>query len=178
MGRWMLNPPSCTSFSRCHSWYPNVYTKKVGSDLIILVLYVDDLILINSDPKILTHVKSSLTKKFEMTDLGYLHYFFDLQILQTKEFFFPNLILLVTFFVAFTWTILNQALLPFSLESNLLPLVVLPKYATLYHLLVGRLLYLTHTRSDISFVVGLVSRYMQTPHESHWKTTKMILWYV
>jgi hypothetical protein len=30
-------------FSRCHS-DPNVYTKKVGSHLVILVLYVDDLI--------------------------------------------------------------------------------------------------------------------------------------
>jgi hypothetical protein len=35
-------------FSRCH-FDPNVYTKKVGSHLIILVLYVDDLILTSSD---------------------------------------------------------------------------------------------------------------------------------
>jgi hypothetical protein len=35
-------------FSRCHS-DPNVYTKKVGSHLIIFVLYVDDLILTSSD---------------------------------------------------------------------------------------------------------------------------------
>jgi hypothetical protein len=73
-----------TNFSRCHS-NPNVYTKKVGSHLIILFLYVDDLILIGSDPKLLTHVKSSLKKKFEMTDLDYLHYFLGLQVLQTKE---------------------------------------------------------------------------------------------
>jgi hypothetical protein len=37
---------------------------------------------------------------------------------------------------------------------------------------------LTHTRLDLSFVVGLVARYMQTPHESHWKATKRILRYV
>jgi hypothetical protein len=37
-----------TGFSRCHS-NPNVYTKKVGIHLIILVLYVDDLILTGSD---------------------------------------------------------------------------------------------------------------------------------
>jgi hypothetical protein len=53
-------------FSRCHS-DPNVYTKKVGIHLIILVLYVDDLILTGSDPKILNHVKTNLKKKFEMT---------------------------------------------------------------------------------------------------------------
>jgi hypothetical protein len=50
--------------------------------------------------------------------------------------------------------------------------------ATLYHQLVGSLLYLTHTRPDLSFVVGLVARYMQTPHESHWKEAKRILRYV
>jgi hypothetical protein len=37
---------------------------------------------------------------------------------------------------------------------------------------------LTHTRPDLSFVVGLVARYMQTPHEIHWKEAKMILRYV
>jgi hypothetical protein len=72
------------NFSRCHSDL-NVYTKKVGSHFIIISLYVDDLILTGSDPKLLTHVKSSLKKKFEMTDLGYLHYFLGLQVLQTKE---------------------------------------------------------------------------------------------
>jgi hypothetical protein len=117
-----------TDFSRCHS-DPNVYTKKVGSHLIILVLYVDDLILTGSDPKLLTHVKSNLKKKFEMTDLGYLHYFLGLQVLQTKEgiFPFPSLSMHVTFFTTFTWKILNQPLLPSSLESNLLPPVLLLK---------------------------------------------------
>jgi hypothetical protein len=37
---------------------------------------------------------------------------------------------------------------------------------------------LTHTCADLSFVVGLVARYMQTPHESHWKEAKRILRYV
>ena len=73
-----------TSFSRCHS-DSNVYTKKLGNHLIIHILYVDDLILTDSDPKVLTHVKSSLKKKFEMSDLGHLHYFLGLQVLQTKE---------------------------------------------------------------------------------------------
>ena len=43
-----------TGFSICHS-DPNVYTKKAGNHLIILVLYVDDLILTSSDPKLITH---------------------------------------------------------------------------------------------------------------------------
>jgi hypothetical protein len=116
-----------TGFSRCH-YDPNVYTKKVGSHIIILVLYVDDLILTSSDPKLLNHVKTNLKKKFEMTNLGYLHYFLSLQVLQTKEgIFLSSLSMLVTFFVAFTWKIQNHPLLPSNLESNLLPPVLLPK---------------------------------------------------
>eukprot|EP00253_Pinus_taeda_P020444 PITA_20444 len=73
-----------SSFSRCHS--DNIiYTKKEGKSLIILVLYVDDLILTSSDPNLISHVKSNLKKKFEMTDLGHLHYFIGLQVLQSKE---------------------------------------------------------------------------------------------
>eukprot|EP00253_Pinus_taeda_P026034 PITA_26034 len=71
-------------FSRCHS-DNTAYTKKVGKSLIILVLYVDDLILTGSDPNVMNHVKSSLKKKFEMTDLGHLHYFLGLQVLQSRE---------------------------------------------------------------------------------------------
>ena len=38
---------------------------------------------------------------------------------------------------------------------------------TLYHQLVGSLLYLNHSHPNLSFVIGRVAHYMQTPHESH-----------
>eukprot|EP00253_Pinus_taeda_P028258 PITA_28258 len=50
--------------------------------------------------------------------------------------------------------------------------------ATLYRQLVGKILSLTHTHPDLSFVVGLIARFMQNPHESHWKAAKRILRYV
>jgi hypothetical protein len=40
---------------------------------------------------------------------------------------------------------------------------------TLYIHLVGILLYLTHSRPDLSYAVDIVSRFMQEPHELHWK---------
>jgi hypothetical protein len=49
---------------------------------------------------------------------------------------------------------------------------------TLYKQLVGSLLYLTHSRPDLSYAVGAVSRFMQEPHELHWKDAKHILRYV
>ena len=49
---------------------------------------------------------------------------------------------------------------------------------TLYRQLIGILLYLTHSRPDISYVVSVAARYMQDPHELHCKETKRILHYV
>jgi hypothetical protein len=49
---------------------------------------------------------------------------------------------------------------------------------TLYRQLVGSLLYLTHSRPDLSYAVGTVSKFMQEPHELHWKAAKSILRYV
>jgi hypothetical protein len=148
-----------TGFSRCH-YDPNVYTKKVGSLLIILFLYVDDLILTGSDSKLLNHLKTSLRKKFEMANLGFLHYFLGLQVLQTNEgIFLPS---------RFHVDDCKPTLSPFQSGVKLTSTCTSPEVdATLYRQLVGSLLYLTHTCLDVSFVVGLVARYMQTPHESH-----------
>ena len=49
---------------------------------------------------------------------------------------------------------------------------------TLYRQLIGSLLYLTHSRPDISYAVSVATRYMQEPHELHWKEEKRILHYV
>jgi hypothetical protein len=147
-----------TGFSRCHS-DPNVYTKKVGSHLIILFLYVDDLILTGSDSKLLNHVKTNLKKKFEMTDLGFLHYFLGLQVLQTNEGIFLSQ-------SKYTCDLLRHfhmddcKLAPSPFHSGFKPTATYtsPKVdATLYHELVGSLLYFTHTRPALSFVVGLVA---------------------
>ena len=96
-----------TGFSRCH--FDNiVYTKRVYGQLIIVVLYVDDLILTSSDPKLINHVKSSLKKKFDMTNLGYLHYFLGLMSCNLRKAFpFLSLTMHVTFAIAFTWKIVN-----------------------------------------------------------------------
>jgi hypothetical protein len=50
--------------------------------------------------------------------------------------------------------------------------------STLYRQLVGIFLYLTHSIPDLSYAIGTVSRFMQEPHELHWKDAKHILRYV
>jgi hypothetical protein len=168
-----------TGFSRCHS-DPNVYTKKVGIHIIILVLYVDDLILTSSDSKLLNHVKTSLKKKFEMKDSGFLHYFLGLQVLQTNEgIFISQSKYACDLLRRFHMDDCKPSPSPFQSGVKITSTCNSPEVdATLYRQLFGSLLYLTHTRSDLSFDVGLVSMYMKTPHDSHWKATKRILRYV
>ena len=53
-----------------------------------------------------------------------------------------------------------------------------PVDATLYRMLVGKLLFLTKTRPDIAHAVSVVSRFMQDPKESHLQAAKHILRYI
>ncbi|XP_020245284.1 uncharacterized protein LOC109823418 [Asparagus officinalis] len=47
-----------------------------------------------------------------------------------------------------------------------------------YQRLVGRLIYLCHTRSDITHAVSVVSRYMHDPREQHMEAVRRILRYI
>ena len=48
----------------------------------------------------------------------------------------------------------------------------------LYIQLIGILLYLNHSKPYFSYVVSVVSRFMQEPHKFHWKEVKSNLHYV
>ena len=58
---------------------PNIYYLRVGSEPLILVLYVDDLFLIGSS-RLITDCKKNLAEEFEMKDLGWMHYFLGLEV--------------------------------------------------------------------------------------------------
>ena len=59
----------------------NFYFKVDREKLLILVLYVDDLFLTSADPPI-HQCKRELASKFEMKDLGLMHYFLSLEVWQ------------------------------------------------------------------------------------------------
>ncbi|GKA18775.1 hypothetical protein Tco_0698690, partial [Tanacetum coccineum] len=50
--------------------------------------------------------------------------------------------------------------------------------ATYYRSLIGNLRYLLHTRPDLSYSVGLLSRFMQDPKDHHLKAIKQVIRYI
>ena len=58
---------------------PNLSYKVVEDELVILLLYVDDLFLTGNEKQIMES-KKKLAKEFEMKDLGLMHYFLGLEV--------------------------------------------------------------------------------------------------
>ena len=53
-----------------------------------------------------------------------------------------------------------------------------PVNETEYRKLIGSLRYLTHTRPDITYAVGYVSRFMEKPKTTHMKAVKHLIRYI
>jgi len=115
-----------------------------------------------------------------MTDLGLLHYFLGLQICHLADDIFllhPKYAL--DLLAQFHMSDFKGSPSPFQSGVKLIvdcntPLVDV----TLHRQLIGSMIYLNQIRPDISFVVGMVSRFMQKPHECHWLAAKIILHYI
>jgi hypothetical protein len=63
---------------------PNLDYHIVGDECLILVLYVDDLFLTDSE-RLIVECKRALTSEFEMKDLGMMHYFLGLEVWQRTD---------------------------------------------------------------------------------------------
>jgi hypothetical protein len=62
-----------------------VYLKLIGDHLIYLVLYVDDMLLIGNDKEIIEGVKTQLSSKFYMKDLGAANFILGMEIKRDRE---------------------------------------------------------------------------------------------
>jgi hypothetical protein len=179
---WYANMDSyllSQKFVRCKS-NPNVYMLRTIDSLLLLVLYVDDLLITSFSTSTIVVVKRILYDRFLMMDMGPLHFLLGLEIIQDASGIKLSQAkyardLLERFHMTDYKSAPTRFLSGVKLEDGEeTPLVD----NTLYIQLVGSLLYLTHSRPNLSYVVGAVSRFMQEPHELHWKAAKCILRYV
>ena len=59
---------------------PDVYVKHIEDEIVIIVLYVDDLIITGDSSQYIDDIKTQLKKFFEITDLRLMHYFLSMQV--------------------------------------------------------------------------------------------------
>ncbi|CAL9019344.1 unnamed protein product [Prunus brigantina] len=65
-----------------------LYVKSAESGILIVSLYVDDIIYTGSSRELLMDFKTEMMKQYEMTDLGMLHHFLGLGVIQTETYIF------------------------------------------------------------------------------------------
>jgi hypothetical protein len=65
-----------------------LFVQKVGKTIIYLVVYVDDLLITGNNESYNASTKKELKKGFEMTDLGHLHYYLGIEVIQTPKYIF------------------------------------------------------------------------------------------
>eukprot|EP00253_Pinus_taeda_P020821 PITA_20821 len=175
-GTWKLvDPPLETKPIGCKWIYKNKY-KVDGS----LDKHKGRLVAKGNSESYIASIKKELRKGFEMTGLGYVHYYLGIEVTQhLKSIFISQKNYIGDLLNRFGMKKCNP--LTTSMEQNLKLTSIEGKEfedATKYRQLVGSLNYLTTTRPDISFAVGTLSRFMQKPCEGHWSAAKRVLRYL
>ncbi|KAI3753296.1 hypothetical protein L2E82_25346 [Cichorium intybus] len=69
---------------------PTLFRKKVGSHLMLVQIYVDDIIFGSTDPNLSKDFEKLMKIKFQMSMMGKINFFLGLQIKQSKEEIFSN----------------------------------------------------------------------------------------
>eukprot|EP00253_Pinus_taeda_P015649 PITA_15649 len=151
----------------------------VKGKLLIIVLYIDDLIL-TGDDQLIVSCKENLTREFEMTDMGLMHYFLGMEVWQKDGELFVS-----------QGKYANEILKRFHLEKckpMQTPLAGNWRKedatsgevveSTVYRRLVGSLMYLVSTRPNLCYAMNQLSQAMVQPTKMFWKVKNHVLRYL
>ncbi|KAI5355191.1 hypothetical protein L3X38_008086 [Prunus dulcis] len=158
----------------------SLFVPASGSDLLILLLYVDDIILTGNNLLLIQQTITALGHEFNMKDLGELTYFLGLQVQYTSSGIHVNQSKYATDLLAkASMTHCEPCPIPCLPTTKLLKFDGVPlSDPTLYRSLVGGLQYLTFSRPDIAFAVNTLCQFMHTPTEPHFAVVKRVLRYL
>jgi len=158
----------------------SLYVKRTNHGIVVIVIYVDDLIITRNNDANIFNLNKLLKQKFEMKDLGELHYFLGIEVIQShKE----------------IWLLQRQyalnKLFEYGMTSCKPILIVLEQNVKLnadegdvvedtimYRHILGSLIYMTIKRPDLSYVITVVNQFMQTPRKAHLDAVRCILRYI
>ncbi|KZV29500.1 Cysteine-rich RLK (receptor-like protein kinase) 8 [Dorcoceras hygrometricum] len=145
----------------------------------ILIVYVDDIIVTGDDSHEMTNIKLMLAKEFEVKDLGPLRYFLGMEIARNRKGISVSQRKYTLDLLAETGMLgCKPSRTPLELGNKQALLEGKPVDVGSYQRLVGKLIYLSHTRPDIAFAVSLVSQYMHSPCQGHLDAVYRILRYL
>ncbi|KAK6153470.1 hypothetical protein DH2020_013109 [Rehmannia glutinosa] len=151
-----------------------------GESILLVQIYVDDIIFGSTNKELTDKFSNLMQGKFEMSMMGELTFFLGLQVKQLKD---------GTFISQTKYT--RDLMKKFGMEEK--SSVKIPMNSsvkmdmdvdgkavdqTRYRALIGSLLYLTASRPDITFAVGVCARFQFAPKESHMTASKRILRYL
>src|SRR6266542_6831122 len=168
---------------------PCLYKKASGSALVFLVLYVDDILLIENDIPLLESTKTSLKMRFSMRDLGEAAYILGIKIYRYRSRALIGLsqsTYIDKVLKRFSMQNSKKGSLPLSCGTHLCKtqcpvtqderdhMSIVPYAST-----IGSIMYaMICTCRDISYALSMTSRYQADPSESHWSAVKNILNYL
>ncbi|KAL0413575.1 UNVERIFIED_CONTAM: Retrovirus-related Pol polyprotein from transposon TNT 1-94 [Sesamum radiatum] len=168
---------------------PCVYKKISGSSVVYLMLYVDDILLIENDVKMLDDIKAWLSTQFSMKDMGEASYILGIKNYRDRS----RRLLGLT-----QSSYIEKVLKSFKMEHSkrgLLPMKhgiklskkqspktdeELKRMSTIpYASAEGSIQYAVQfTRPDVAYALSVKSRYQACAEEAHWCTVKSILKYL
>ncbi|GJX65325.1 retrovirus-related pol polyprotein from transposon TNT 1-94 [Tanacetum coccineum] len=139
---------------------PILFTRHAGNDLLLVQIYVDDIIFASTNTAMCDEFANQMTNKFKMSMMGQMLFFIGLQISQSPRGIFINQ-------SKYASEIVRKYGLH-STDSVDTPMIETKKPdedlqgkqvdATLYHGMIGSLMYLTTSRPDLNYVVCLCAR--------------------
>jgi hypothetical protein len=157
-----------------------LFTKKIGKDLFVLQIYIDDIIFGSTNQDFCDEFGKMMAKEFEMSMIGELSFFLRLQIKQIKEGTFISQTkyikdMLKKFGMEDAKGITTPMSTSGSLDNDKSSNMIDQK---LYRSMIYSLLYVTALRPDVMFSVCICARFQASSRESHLKATKRILRYL
>ena len=146
-----------------------LFIKREDDELIVAQVYVDGIIFRSTKDKLSHSFSKLMQDKFEMSMIGDLNHFLGLQIHQQELGIFTSQSkyaknLVKKFGLESTSSVKTPMILNVKLTIDLLGKSV---DSSLQRSMIGSFLYLTTSRPDISYSVGVCARYQANPKESH-----------
>ncbi|GKA27249.1 ribonuclease H-like domain-containing protein [Tanacetum coccineum] len=169
-------------FSQSKSDY-SLFTKSDNGVFLALLVYVDDIIITGNDTSEIEKFKEFLRTKFMIKDLGNLKYFLGIEVINTNKGICLNqrkyvLDLLTGYGMLACKPARTPMLSKVSISNEATSIDPLLDNIVDYQKLMGKLIYLTNTRPNISYVVYCLSQFMHAPLKSYLRSAFKILRYL